>query len=153
MAHFAKLDAGNIVTEVIVVSNDDTGGGDPADETAGIHYCQELFGYDTKWKQTSYNHNFRGNYAGVGYTYLENVATLGVGSTEIFINQQPYGSWSVGVNTAMWFSPYGDRMEDKNAGLTTTQIADGLEYRWDEKGYQADTGSPKTVGWTTAAPT
>ena len=40
-------------------------------------------GADTNWKQTSYNKNMRGNYAGVGHTYMENVATLGVGSTDI----------------------------------------------------------------------
>ena len=37
----------------------------------------------------------RGNYAGIGYTYMSNVATLGVGSTDIFINQQPYASWTL----------------------------------------------------------
>ena len=39
----------------------------------------------------------RGNYAGIGYTYMSNVATLGVGSTDIFIAQQPHASWTVGV--------------------------------------------------------
>ena len=154
MAHFAQLDATGVVKQVIVVADSDTGGGTLDTESVGISFCQNHVGDNSSvWKQTSYNRNFRGNHASIGYTYMSNVATLGVGSTDIFINQQPYGSWSVGVNTAMWFSPYGDRMEDKNAGLTTTQIADGLEYRWDEKGYQGDTGTPTTVGWTTAAPT
>ena len=150
MAHFAQLDGNNVVTQVIVVSNDDTSDSNGVEvESIGVAFCQKLLGADTNWKQTSYNGNMRGNYAGIGYTYMSNVAALGVGSTDIFINQQPYESWSVGVNTAMWFSPYGDRMENKNAGLTTTQIADGLEYRWDEAAYQADTGSPKTAGWST----
>ena len=50
----------------------------------------------------------RGNYAGIGFTYMSNVATLGVGSTDIFISQQPHASWTVGVNTAQWYSPLGD---------------------------------------------
>ena len=39
---------------------------------------------------------------------MSNVATMGVGSTDIFIAQQPYASWTVGVNTAQWYSPLGD---------------------------------------------
>jgi hypothetical protein len=80
----------------------------------------------------------RGNYAGIGYTYMENVATLGVGSTDIFIRQQPHASWTVGVNTARWYSPIGDA-----PGLTTSQLAAGSRYEWDEAAYQAD----NTVGW------
>ena len=53
--------------------------------------CQKLFGGDTTWKQT-YNAGlgtgFRGNYAGIGATYMTNVATLGVASTDIFIQPQ-----------------------------------------------------------------
>ena len=46
-------------------------------------------------KQTSYNANMRGCYAGLGMTYMENVATLGVASTDIFIGQQPYPSLTI----------------------------------------------------------
>ena len=128
MAHFAKL-SNNLVEEVIVVSDSDSGGGTLDTEAVGISFCQNHIGDNSSvWKQTSYNRNFRGNYAGIGYTYMTNVATLGVGSTEIFINQQPYASWSIGVNTAIWYSPYGDRKENKNAGLSTTQIDAGIEY-------------------------
>ena len=49
--------------------------------------------------------SMRGNYAGIGYTYMSNVATLGVGSTDIFISQQPYASWTVGVTAATWYPP------------------------------------------------
>ena len=59
-------------------------------ESIGVAFCQKLLGAETNWKQTSYNSNMRGNYAGIGYTYMSNVATLGVGSTDIFISQQPY---------------------------------------------------------------
>ena len=87
MAHFAKLDANGIVEQVIVVSNDDVNDNSGTEtESIGVAFCQKLFGSSTTWKQTSYNGNMRGNYAGIGYTYMTNVATLGVGSTDIFIN-------------------------------------------------------------------
>ena len=106
MAHFAKLNEENIVTQVIVINNSDiTNSRGREEETIGIKYCQKLLGESTTWKQTSYNNNFRGNYAGIGYTYMENVATLGVASTDIFIQQQPYPSWSIGVGTANWYPP------------------------------------------------
>jgi len=81
MAHFAKLDANNIVTQVIVVDNDEIkdSNGDEV-ESIGIAFCQKLFGGDTTWKQTSYNAGlgtgFRGNYAGIGMTYMNNVQTF-----------------------------------------------------------------------------
>ena len=70
MAHFAKLDANNVVTEVIVVNNavvEDLPF--PESEPLGAAFCQSLYGADTVWKQTSYNANFRGIYAGIGDTY------------------------------------------------------------------------------------
>ena len=80
MAHFAQLDENNVVTQVIVVGNDDTSDSNGTEtESIGVAFCQKLLGADTNWKQTSYNGNSRGNYAGIGYTYMENVATLGVG--------------------------------------------------------------------------
>ena len=87
MAHFAQLDSNNVVTQVIVVGNDDTSDSNGVEvESIGVAFCQKLLGASTNWKQTSYNGNMRGNYAGIGYTYMSNVATLGVGSTDIFIN-------------------------------------------------------------------
>ena len=148
MAHFAQLDSNNVVTQVIVVSNDDTSDSNGTEtESIGVAFCQKLLGADTNWKQTSYNGNMRGNYAGIGYTYMENVATLGVGSTDIFISQQPYASWTVGVSTAQWYSPLGDAPT-----LTDDQIAAGSYYTWDESAYQADTSDPKTAGWTLTTP-
>jgi hypothetical protein len=67
MAHFAQLNDENIVTQVIVISNDILG--NPESESAGILFCKSLFGQDTNWVQTSYNANFRGKYAGIGDTY------------------------------------------------------------------------------------
>ncbi len=135
MAHFAKLDSNNIVERVIVVNNGDSGGGDLDTEATGIAFCKSLLGSDTNWKQTSYNLNFRGNFAGIGYTYMSNVATLGVGSTDIFIPQQPFSSWSIGVGTAQWYPPSnpGDA-----PGLTTSQIETGQFYEWSETNYKSD---------------
>jgi hypothetical protein len=137
MAHFAKLDENNIVTQVIVVSNDDcidphTG---QEDELIGSAFCRKLLGGE--WKQTSYNNNMRGNYAGIGHTYMSNVATMGVASTDIFIVQQPYPSWTVGVNTARWYSPLGD------APTLSESDRETKYYVWDEDAYQAD----NSTGW------
>lgn len=70
MAHFAKLNENNIVTEVIVVDNkdllDESG---QESEQKGIEFCQMLHGPNTTWKQTSYNGNSRGIFAGIGFLY------------------------------------------------------------------------------------
>ena len=74
MAHFALIDAGNIVRDVIVISNADCGGGTfPASEPVGQAfitgphpYCLALEG---DWLQTSYSGSFRGCFAGLGYSY------------------------------------------------------------------------------------
>jgi len=84
----------------------------------------------------------RGNYAGIGYTYMENVATLGVGSTDIFIAQQPHASWTISTSAAEWKAPI------TQPTLTDDQIAARSYYTWDESAYQADTSDPKTAGWT-----
>jgi hypothetical protein len=63
MAHFAQIE-NNIVTQIIVVNNEEV-----FDEATGVAFCKSLFGDNTEWVQTSYNNNFRGRYAGIGYTY------------------------------------------------------------------------------------
>ncbi len=62
MAHFAKIE-NDTVTNVIVVSNEDA-----PTETDGQAFIASL-GLVGEWVQTSYNGNFRGRYAGIGYTY------------------------------------------------------------------------------------
>ena len=68
MAHFAELNDDNVVTRVIVVDNsvllDQS---NTEQENLGASFCQSLFG--GVWKQTSYNGNFRGSFAGVGHVY------------------------------------------------------------------------------------
>lgn len=72
MAHFAKIENG-FVTNVIVVSDADCGGGTfPASEPIGQAFIASI-GLDGAWKQTSYNANFRGAYAGHGFTYDANI--------------------------------------------------------------------------------
>lgn len=68
MAHFAKVDSG-IVRQVIVVSNDDCGGGAfPASEPVGQAFIAAC-GLDGQWLQCSYSASFRGSYPGPGWTY------------------------------------------------------------------------------------
>ena len=146
MAHFAQLDSNNLVTQVIVVSNDDTSDSNGVEvESIGVAFCQKLLGAETNWKQTSYNNNIRGNYAGIGYTYMTNVATLGVGSTDIFISPQPYASWTIGVGTATWYPPTNPGAAP---ALTDDEMAAGKYYAWNESNYQSD---PSTA-WVLTTP-
>ena len=71
MAHVAKIDDSGIVREVIVINNSDLpddGEFTPEVEAAANQYLHNL-GLDGDWKLTSYNGNFRGLYAGQGFTY------------------------------------------------------------------------------------
>jgi len=66
MAHFALINDDDIVQTVIVVSNDDCGGGDfPQSEPVGQAFLASI-GIAGQWLQTSYHANFRGKYAGIG---------------------------------------------------------------------------------------
>ena len=67
MAHFAEIDENNIVKQVIVVNNNELLDNGVESETKGIEFCQSLFG--GTWVQTSYNGNFRGPFAGIGYLW------------------------------------------------------------------------------------
>jgi len=70
MAYFAQMDNRNIVMQVLAVSNETIDNLPfPESEPVGIEFLQSLFGTDTVWLQTSYNANFRGVYAGIGYSY------------------------------------------------------------------------------------
>ena len=90
MAHFAKINADNIVERVIVVSNADCNNLDfPSSEPIGQNFIA-LLNFDGKWKQTSYNNGFRKQYAVVGSTY-DDVA-------DVFIHPKPFTSWSLDAN-------------------------------------------------------
>ena len=69
MAHFAQIDNNNVVLQVIVIANEDCGGGDfPNSEPIGQTFIASL-GMTGTWLQTSYHANFRGAYAGISMVY------------------------------------------------------------------------------------
>ena len=76
MSHFAKIDSNNIVTEVIVAEQDFINSGAVGDSFL--------------WVQTSYNNNFRKQFAGIGSTYDK--------VNDVFIAPQPYASWTLDSN-------------------------------------------------------
>lgn len=91
MAHFAQLDESNKVLEVIVVNNDvitDENGVEQ--EQLGIDFLRSLYGSNTNWVQTSYNHNFRKQHAGIDCTYDP--------VNDVFITPPPYPSWVLDAN-------------------------------------------------------
>jgi len=115
MAHFAELAQDNTVLQVIVVSNSDVSNLPfPESEPVGIAFCQSLLGPDTRWAQTSYNANFRYNYAGIGYTFDPTPAPNGA-----FIPPKPYPSWLLNTNIFQWEPP-------------VPYPSDGGLYEWDE---------------------
>jgi hypothetical protein len=92
MAHFAKIGIGNIVEQVIVVSNDIA-----TTEQAGIDFINKIYNTRDAWKQTSYNNNFRKNFASIGDFYDQ--------QRDAFIPKKPYNSWVLNENTCQWESP------------------------------------------------
>jgi hypothetical protein len=111
MAHFAQLDNNNVVTQVIVVHNNEVMINGVEVEAQGIAFCQAHFGADTRWVQTSYNRNFRKHMARPGFTYREDL--------DAFIAPKPYASWVLDPNTLEWQAPQ-------------PYPTDGKKYVWDE---------------------
>ena len=113
MAHYAFLDENNIVTEVIV--GKDEGDGTDWEVEYGNFKGQTC-------KRTSYNtygnaHSdsgtpFRGNYAGIGYTYDE--------TNDVFIAPKPYDSWVLDQTKWIWKAP-------------VDYPSDGKGYKWNEE--------------------
>jgi hypothetical protein len=97
MSHFAEINSDNIVQRVIVAEQDFINSG--------------LVGDSFNWVQTSYNSNFRKNYAGSGYTYDK--------TRDAFIAPQPYPSWTLVEATCQWEAPTAYPDDDKM-------------YNWDE---------------------
>jgi hypothetical protein len=104
MAHFAKLNDSNVVTEVIVVHNNELLVNGVESEVKGIEFCQSLFG--GQWVQTSYNANFRKNYAGIGDIYDP--------IRDAFIKQKPYESWVLNEETCKYNAPVDYPTDKKN---------------------------------------
>ena len=116
MANFCKLRVGNIVQQVVVVSNNVA-----TTEQAGIEFLQNLYGDRAVWKQTSYNTRagehllggtpFRKNFAGIGWKYDQ--------TRDAFIPPKPYPSWSLNETTCLWEAP-------------VAKPDDGQKYNWNE---------------------
>ena len=82
MAHFAEINDNNIVQRVLVVNN--------SLEHRGADFLANDLGLGGHWIQTSYNNNFRKQFAGIGFTYDADA--------DVFIAPQPYPSWSLDEN-------------------------------------------------------
>ena len=145
MAHFAELESKTdptgftsdthlIVKRVIVVSNDTSTAAGPLGENDehvdGETWCSTFFKGGT-WKQTSYNHNFRKMYAGIGYIYNA--------SKDKFLIPQPYASWALDGSDD-WQAPvtypadqsaYAITWDEDNLRWLGTKVSDNSNYRWD----------------------
>ena len=92
MASFAKLGKGNIVENVVVVSNDIA-----TTEQAGVDFLNNLYGSRDVWKQTYSDKSLRKNFASVGYRYDQN--------KDAFIPPKPFNSWTLNEETCQWEAP------------------------------------------------
>jgi len=143
MAHFAKLGANGKVIQVLTMDNDKMKNADGVeDETVGQQWLEQHNNWPAQmWIQTSYNTQnnqhkldgtpFRGNYAGIGYTWDED--------NQIFWPKKPYASWVKDTTTAQWKSPIGEA-----PGLTAEQQSQNdagtneWYYKWNEDGQSWD---------------
>ena len=124
MAHFAELDSNNVVLRVVVISNDDVDANGGDQSSAAEDFVEALVPASSggaSWKQTSYNNNFRKQFAGIGFKYDA--------SKDMFICPQPHASWTL-ENSGDCKSPI-------------TYPSDGKRYIWNETAYQGD----NTKGW------
>jgi len=111
MAHFATLNESNIVIRVEAINNDVILDGDGVEqEQLGIDFLTSLYGTGN-YKQTSYNNNFRKQFAGIGFTYDA--------TKDKFISIQPFSSWSLDGNDD-WQPP-------------VAEPDDGKDYNWNEE--------------------
>lgn len=113
MAHFAKISSSNHeVLDVHVVNNEDINDLPfPESEPVGIEFLIPWTASDWYFKQTSYNNNFRKNYATIGGTYDAD--------KDAFIPVKFFSSWVLDEATCQWKPP-------------TEKPNDGKEYVWDE---------------------
>ena len=145
MAHFAKLGANGKVIQVLTMDNDKMLNADGVeDEAVGQQWLETHNNWPAQmWIQPSYNtlgnkHNsgddskaFRGNYAGIGYTWDED--------DQIFWPKKPYASWVKNTTTANWQSPIGDApaltAEQESQNEANTHL---WHYAWNEEGQSWD---------------
>ena len=137
MAHFAKIGMNGKVIAVLTFGNGDMLNADGVeDESVGQQYLERHNNWPAPmWIQTSYNTTankhrlggtpFRGNYAGIGYTWDE--------ENQIFWAKSPYPSWVKDTSDAQWHSPIGDA-----PALTAEQEAANQRHQWNEAGQSWD---------------
>jgi len=124
MAHFAEINENNEILRVLVVGNDDIQDENGIEqENLGIEFLKNLFGDNTTWLQTSYNINFRGNYAEVGGSYDP--------INDRFIPAKPYPSWVWDENILDWIAPV-----DKPEGVDERWGWSETKYNEDGDGWQ-----------------
>ena len=143
MAHFAKINNDKKVIAVLTLNNSDMlNESGIEDELVGQQYLEKHNNWPAQmWIQTSYNtfggkHRndgtpFRGNYAGIGFTWDEN--------DQIFWPKKPFTSWVKDVVTASWKSPIGDApalTEEQTSQNTANTHRWG--YNWNEAGQSWD---------------
>jgi len=92
MAHFAGIDANNVVRAVNRIADTDA-----PTEAEGVAFCHSLWGTELTWLQTSYNGSIRKNYAGVGYTYDA--------GRDAFIPPKPAPDYIFREKTCRWMHP------------------------------------------------
>ena len=121
MAHFAEVNSYGLVLRVVVIDNNDVNA-NGGDQSSGAEEAVKKivpFTSGNRWIQTSYNNNFRKQYAGIGYTFDS--------TKNKFIAPQPFASWSLDANDD-WKAPV--------AYPTVTTYGDNAPYFifWDEAG-------------------
>ena len=144
MAHYAELDVNNKVIRVLTACNQDiaTHGGELSEEAANYFGTYNTFSENgVKWVQTSYNNNFRKQYAGIGYTFDS--------TKNKFISPQPFASWSLDSNDD-WQAPIAFPIITTYGDNTPYFISwDEAGQRWIGKDDQNNTfaWSPSTSSW------
>jgi hypothetical protein len=107
MAHFAKLDENNVVTNVVVVNDNVILTNGIENENKGIEFLKSLYGQNTNWKKTSFNTKANVHVSG-GVPFRKNYATIGGiydSEKDAFYSQKPYNSWVLNETTCIWEAP------------------------------------------------
>tara|TARA_R100001015_G_C4521989_1_gene90741 strand:+ start:50 stop:508 length:459 start_codon:yes stop_codon:yes gene_type:complete len=138
MAHFAELNSSNEVLRVVVISNDDVnanGGDQHADAETFVATIVPHSTGGTAWKQTSYNNNFRKQYAGIGMKFDA--------SKNKFLLPQPYASWSLDSNDD-WKAPVTEPTVTEINSVFVFISWDETNQKWLGKTYTGDSSETIT---------
>jgi hypothetical protein len=123
MAHFAEVNSYGLVLRVVVIDNNDVNANGGDQSVGAEEKVKSIVTFTAgnkgvgRWVQTSYNNNFRKQYAGIGYTFDS--------TKNKFISPQPFSSWSLDANDD-WQAPV--------VYPTVTTYGDNIKYSifWDE---------------------